>query len=205
MRLIWLFSLLLLGARLVEGADRATVVTNSVLVQNHGTLTWFAPAGWEYTPPQADILGTMPASFRLRAPDGQPSLMVTVFWDGFGPKKLNPSDAELADLLKKGAEVKFAPGSVEKEVRFTPLAGDRMRGNFVSFTDAKFADTDLRDIPPGEARNATIGMFRTGNLWGNFTLLSTAKEGEQFDQALAVVKSFSGTPVGKGPGPASPK
>ncbi len=205
MRLIVLSLLVLLGGRTAFGAATPSVTTNSVLVQNHGTLSWVVLAGWEYTPPRADPSGAMPATFRLRSPAGQPSLIVTVFWDGFGPKKFSPSDKEMADLVKKNAEEKYAPSSVEKEVHLTPLAGARMRGNFISFTDSQFADKEPKDIPAGEARNATIGMFRSGNLWGNFTMLTNAKEGEQFDQALAVVKSFSGIPVEKESGPASPK
>ncbi len=196
-RLIVLSLLVLLGGRTASGADSPSATTNSVLVQNQGTLSWVVPAGWEYTPPRADPAGTLPAFFRLRSAAGQPSLMVTVFWDGFGPKKLSPSAEELTDMLKQGAETKFVPTSVEKEVHPLPLAGDRMWGRYVSFTDLKFADMDVRDIPPTESRVATIGMFRTGNLWGNFTLFSNAKEGAQFDQALAVVKSFGGTPVKK--------
>lgn len=197
MRLFVLFLLVLLGGRSAFGADSPSATTNSVLVQNHGTLSWVVPAGWEYTPPRADPTGTIPAFFRLRSPAGQPSLMVTVCWDGFGPKKLSPSGEELVEMLKHGAEEKFVPTSVEKEVHPVALAGDRMWGTYVSFTDLKFADMDVKDIPTTESRHATIGMFRTGNLWGNFTLFSNAKDGAQFDQALAVVKSFVGTPIKK--------
>ena len=189
--LLWV----LLGFRPVQGADSVLVATNSLLVQNHGTLSWATPAGWKYTPPRADPAGISPAYFLLQGPDGHPSLLVTVLWDGIGPKKLSPTDGELADMVKKAAEEKFIPSSVEKELGLSPFAGGRAHGHYASFTDLKYAGKEAKDVPPTEFRVATIGAFRAGGLWGNFTLYTNAKDGPQLEQGLAVVKSFGGTPV----------
>jgi hypothetical protein len=172
-------------------------VTNSVSVQNHGTLFWAAPAGWDYIPPKADATGRSPAMFKLAAAGGQPSLLFTVCWDEFGPKKLSPTDAELAGMVQTVGAAQFAPDSVEKSVALINFAGDAVHGSYASFTDRKLAATAAKDVPKTEARVLTIGTFRAGHLWGKFMLFADGKDGGQFNEALAVVKSLRDAPDGK--------
>ena len=43
----------------------------------------------------------------------------------------------------------------------------------------------------------TVGMFRSGPLWGNFTLMTNDKDGDEFREAMALVKSFRGAAPAK--------
>ena len=128
--------------------------------------------------------------FRLRAPGGHPTLLFLVFWDDFGPRKLSPTDPQLAALVKSGGEQEYVADSVEKESHQLTFSNDHIHGSYASFTDIRFVGKEAKDVPAEESRVATVGTFRAGRLWGKFTLLTDAKDGPAFDPALAVVKSL---------------
>ena len=64
-----------------------------------------------------------------------------------------------------------------------------MSGTFARFTEAHW-------VPMLEAdyRNIATGMFRSGNLWGRFNLLTYDKDGPQFKRGLEILKSIRREP-----------
>ena len=157
----------------------------------HGTLLWSTPAGWEYTPPQIDVSGKSPMNLRLRGAGGRPTVLLTVFWDGFGTNKLKPTLDTLEATLRTSASNQFIPESLEKTVTVRRLETESVQARFVTFTDAALA---TKPVPADESRHATLGTFRTGQLWGNFMLMTNDTDGPEFRSALDVIKSLRATP-----------
>lgn len=157
----------------------------------HGTLLWSTPAGWEYTPPQIDVSGKSPMNLRLRGAGGRPTVLLTVFWDGFGTNKLKPTLDTLEATLRTSASNQFIPDSLEKTVAVRRLETESMQARFATFTDAALA---TNPVPAEESRHATLGTFRTGQLWGNFMLMTNDSDGPEFRSALDVIKSLRAAP-----------
>jgi len=168
-----------------------TVKPSALPVLGHGTLLWSHPSAWEYTPPRIDVSGRTPWVFRIRGAEGHPTLLVTLMWDGFGTNSMHPDLAELERHLKASASSQFLSSSVEKTVNLKPVENDALKARYVTFTDAALVG---KPVPEGESRNATLGTFRTGSLWGNFMLMTNDSDGPEFNAALQIIRSFRSVP-----------
>lgn len=168
-----------------------TVKPSALPVPGHGTLLWSHPAAWEYTPPRIDISGRTPWVFRIRGVEGRPTLLITLMWDGFGTNSMHPELAELERHLKASASSQFLSSSVEKTVNLKRIESDSLKARYVTFTDAGLV---AKPVPEGESRNATLGTFRTGSLWGNFMIMTNDSDGPEFNAALQVIQSFRSAP-----------
>ena len=162
-------------------------------IPGHGTLMWSSPAGWEYTPPLIDASGKSPMNLRLRAPDGRPTVLLTVFWDGFGTNKLKPTLDTLEASLRTSASNQFIPESIEKTVTIRRHDTESVQARFATFTDSALA-ASTKPVPPDESRHATLGTFRAGGLWGNFMLMTNDTDGPEFRAALDVIKTLGSAP-----------
>ena len=163
----------------------------SLPVIGHGALQWSRPAGWDYTPPRVDPSGKAPLSFRLQGPGARPTLLVTVMWDGFGTNALKPTLERLEAELKHVATNDFLGHSLEKTVTVRTIETPSLRARYATFTDAALSG---KPLPAGETRNATLGAFRTGVLWGRFMLMTNDADGEEFRAALHVIQSLRAAP-----------
>jgi len=178
----------LLGGMLnVQAAEPEAVgklENRQVAVADQGSLAFSAPTNWTFT--AAKMPGPkFPATFRLRPEDKSVALLVTVFWDGYGDHVL--SDAELQNVLKVSSERQYAPTSVEKKVEILKFTQPGVHGWYAQFTDASLVG---KNPPPGDFKVVTSGVFRAGNLWGNFTLLTNVKDDAGFKAGLKVLESF---------------
>ena len=167
--------------------------TGTLPIAGHGTLTWSTPAGWEYTPPLIDASGKSPLNLRLRAPSGRPTILLTVFWDGFGTNQLKPTLNTLEASLRTSASNQFIPESLEKTVTTRRLDMEFVQARFATFTDSILA-ASTKPIAAEESRHATLGTFRAGPLWGNFMLMTNDADGPEFRAALEVIKTLRATP-----------
>ena len=168
--------------------------TNSAAVHQHGTLSWTVPAAWTDTGADGTPPPTAPITLRFRAPGNRPTVLLAVFWDGIGAQQAKPGAELFPVLVKALAEKQYAAGSVEKTAKVETFKDDTVAVSYASFTDLKFTG---KEPPPDETRNITVGMFRCGHLWGNFTLLTNDKDGDEFKQAMAVVKSLRAETLAK--------
>lgn len=160
-------------------------------VFNHGVLLWSHPAGWEYTPPRIDVSGKTPMNFRLQGPKGRPTVLVTVFWDGFGTNNSKPNLEALEARMTDAASNQFLPGSIEKKVTVCKFDSTTIQFRYSTFTDSEWVG---KPVPELESRHATLGTFRTGTLWGNFMLMSNDTDGPEFRSGLEVLQSFHMAP-----------
>jgi hypothetical protein len=167
-----------------EPAPPPKVESRQIEVAGQGSLAYKAPDGWTYSAPKLPS-AKLPPTFKLSAPDGTGSLLVSVFWDDFGDHVL--TDAELQNILKTSATRQYVNTSVEKKLDVQKLTQPGMHGWYAQFTDADLAG---KEAPPGEFKVVTTGIFRTGNLWGNFTLLTNAKDDAVCKAGLKVIESF---------------
>ncbi len=181
------------AVRLFAGAP-LLLVTNSLAIHGHGTLTWAAPATWEHTPPPSAASSDAPVASRWRAPGNHPTVLVSIAWDGIAGNPGKPDGPILAVLVKAFAEKRYAAGSVEKTAKVETVTNGTTIISYASFTDPQFV---AKDPPPEETRHMTVGMFRSGPLWGNFTLMTNDKDGDEFREAMALVKSFRGAAPAK--------
>ncbi len=163
----------------------------SLPVIGHGSIQWSQPAGWNYTPPRIDPEGRTPLNFRLQGPGGHPTLLVTVMWDGIGTNALKPTLERLESELKQAATNDFIGRSLEKFVTVRTVETVSLRARYATFTDAALSG---KPLPPGETRNATLGTFRTGELWGRFMLMTNDADGDEFRSSLQVIQSLRATP-----------
>jgi hypothetical protein len=180
----------LLGMTLGVAAAEPTVApkteSRQVTVAEEGSLAYNAPGEWVYSAPKLPN-GKFPPTFKLSPKDQSASLLVTVFWDGFGNRATPMTDAELQNVLKVSSERQYVPTSVEKKLEILKFTQPGVHGWYAQFTDASLVG---KNPPPGDFKVVTSGIFRAGNLWGNFTLLTNAKDDAGFKTGLKVIESF---------------
>ncbi|HEY1172504.1 MAG TPA: hypothetical protein VGH19_14135 [Verrucomicrobiae bacterium] len=153
-------------------------------VGEHGVLGFDLPRGWNYRPYRTSPL--IPASFRLDAPDGSAAMIVSISWDGIGTGKEAPDEQLLERKLRNEAEKRIRT-SVEKTVEVKTVILDDGHVQYAQFTQAMWVNAE---VPKGNYRYSTDGVFRCGNLWGAITVYSQDKTGDSFRPALEVIKSF---------------
>lgn len=153
-------------------------------VREQGTLIFNLPAGWRYQTFRTSKL--VPMSFRLDAPDKSAAMRVSVSWDGIGIPPKAPTERELENDLRVigGQRIHH---SEEHNTNVKNLLIDGGYVKYAQFTDSMWVHAD---VPEGNYRYTTDGVFRCGNLWGSFVIFSQDKSGETFRPALAVVQSL---------------
>jgi len=167
-------------------AEQPEFTTNTLAVSELAVLRIQSPKDWSFETKGAGN-PTGPRTAALRSEDGGVSVQITMFRNGFSPNQFKPTDDKMAQMVKSAAESQFLASSMEKKVEVEKLKGAQVSGSFARFTDAKWAE---KKLPPGEFSNVAIGVLRCGDLWGNFTLLSSDKDGPHFKQGLAVLEAM---------------
>ncbi|HXT11731.1 MAG TPA: hypothetical protein VN873_09225 [Candidatus Angelobacter sp.] len=179
-----LLSMLTLG----RAAESTPLKTNPVSVGPHGNLEITAPDGWQLLHTNLNLPGK-PVSVELHAPGNTVEIRLNICWDGFPGPITNPTDADMALMVSNVVAAQYLPMSVEKKIDLEKLRGPGVTGFFVRLTDASWTPV-LKD----QYRNQGVGMFRAGNLWGDFDLLCNDKDGSQFNAGLKVMQSLRRKP-----------
>lgn len=162
--------------------DTPALTTNSITVDNKGTLQIAAPKDWRFE--QTNIPGGQPYA-ALHSPNNSIGLEISIYWDGFGKAESKPTEAQFEQIVSNTCVNGVLQDSVEKKVVLEKLQGPAVSGTFARFTDAHWAQPLKADYP-----NTATGMFRSGNLWGNFNLVTYDKDGPLFKQGLRVLQSM---------------
>lgn len=161
------------------------MATNAVVVKGQGTLEIVAPADWKFQ----QTLSKGKPYFALHSPGNTVAMEVTVYWDGIGGTNSKPTAADFALIVSNACVGSYEQASVEKRTVLETFKGPAVTGTFARFTDAHWVLMRKGDYP-----NVANGMFRTGNLWGKFNLLTYEKDGPGFKQGLQVLESMRRVP-----------
>lgn len=184
-----LLTLALTGAFLLARAgERGPLTTNAVVVGKHGTLQILTPPDWTLIRTNMQLRGN-PQSVEVHSITNNDTLRITIYWDGFNGQMANPTEANMQTIVSNVATRQYLPISVEKKFTLEKLHGKAVTGTFARFTDAGWVPM-LKD----EHRNLATGMFRCGNLWGNFDLLTDDKNGPEFQLGIKMVESMRRAP-----------
>jgi hypothetical protein len=182
-----LLALLMLGSAVctVPAADSA-LTTNSVRVDQKGTLQITAPADWTFA--QTNTPGA-PAYAVMYSPSNSIGINMWVYWDGFGKTNTLLTQADFEQIVSNACARSYEPVSVERKTVLEKLQGPAVTGTFARFTEAKWVPMLKDDYP-----NIASGMFRSGNLWGRFNLVTYDKDGPLFKEGLKVLESIRHEP-----------
>jgi hypothetical protein len=188
MRQLLLLAVFISALPLARAAETASLTTNTVVVGEQGTLEISSPKDWTFIQTNLNYSGK-PISVELHSPGNTAVIRLTIFWDGFRGPNVKPTEADMEKTVSTVAPRRYLPISVEKTFTLEKLQGPAVTGPFVRFTDAGWT-------PPltDEFQNVATGMFRSGNLWGNFDLYTNEKDGPNFKQGLQVLKSLRRKP-----------
>jgi hypothetical protein len=173
---------------LARAAETEALATNDIVVGNHGTLEIPCPKDWTFINTNLNLPGK-PLTAELHSASNTMVIRLTVFWDGFGGKNVKPTEADMEKSINTLATLEYLPVSAEKTITLEELHGPAVAGSFARFTDTRWAPV-LTDA----YRNVATGMFRTGNLWGNFDLLTNDKDGPFFKEGLKTLESIRRKP-----------
>jgi hypothetical protein len=186
MRQLLLLAALMTALPLARAAENEPLATNTIVVSDQGTLEILTPKNWTLIRTNLNLPGV---SAELHSAGNTTVIRLTIFWDGFGGKDLKPTETEMEKSINKGATIQYLPNSVEKTVTLEKLQGPSVIGSFARFTDSHW-----NAMLVGAYRNVATGMFRSGNLWGDFDLLTNDKDGPNFNQGLKVMESIRRKP-----------
>ena len=95
----------------------------------------------------------------------------------------------MSNIVSNSVASQYLPIAVEKTFDLEKLRGPAVTGIYARVTDTNWSPV-LKDNYP----NICEGMFRTGNLWGNFNLLTHDKDGLEFKAGLRVLESLRKKP-----------
>ena len=184
-----LFAIAMMSAfSMAQAAENEAPTTNTVVVGEHGTLEILAPKDWTLIHTNLHLRGN-PESVELHSAGNTVTIRMTIYWDGFSGQIAKPTEADFDKIVSNVAVRQYMPISVEGKFTLEKLHGEAVTGSFARFTDAGWVPM-LKD----EYHNLTTGMFRCGNLWGNFDLLANDKDGPEFQQGLKVMESLRRKP-----------
>jgi len=169
-------------------ADNQIFKTNSFTVGKQGTLEILTPTDWTFVQTNLYLLGN-PPSVELHSPGNATEIRISAYWDGFSGKISNPTAADFENIVSNVCVLKYVPASVEKNVVLEKLQGPAVSGTFARFTDATWVPMLNNDH-----RVVVTGMFRSGNIWGNFDMVTGDKNGPMFKQGLQVLESIRRKP-----------
>ncbi|HWD92983.1 MAG TPA: hypothetical protein VG938_11625 [Verrucomicrobiae bacterium] len=188
MRQLLLLAAMMSVFPLARAAAGETLATNTIPVDNHGTLEISCPTDWSLIRTNLNLPGK-PVSVELHSLSNTVIVRLTIFWNGFGNEKVKPTEDDMEQSVSNLASRRYLPLSVEKTFTLEKLQGPAVTGPFIRFTDAGWTP-----VMTDEYQNVATGMFRSGNLWGNFDVLTNDKDGPNFKQGLKVVESIRGKP-----------
>jgi hypothetical protein len=185
-----LFILALLGSLgLARAADSAATKTNSVALGAPGTLQIVAPADWTLVHTNLN-LPDRAVTVELHSASNSIVIRFYIRWDGFPGMPAKPTEPEMGKIVSNTIVYQYLTNSVEKKFDLEKLRGPGVIGTFARITDAKWTPVAKGDTYP----NLTEGMFRCGNIWGNFNVLTFGKDGPLFKEALKALESMRRAP-----------
>lgn len=162
--------------------------TNDLRLAKTGTLQALTPPDWT-----AKFVGLnqpdQEPMFDLRAPSNSLVIRLYVRWDGFGGKSIRPDEAQMSTIVSNTVATRYTSTAVEKTFTLEKLRGPAVTGIYARVTDSKW-EPMLKDSFP----NTCEGMFRCGNIWGNFNLMTFDKDGPGFKAGLQVLESLRKKP-----------
>lgn len=169
-------------------ANGEALTTNTVAVHDQDALEISLPANWSLMHTNMHLKGN-PPSIELHSPSNTVAIRLTIYWDGFGGTTNNLTATDMDKIVSNVVVRQYLPIAVEKTFEMEQLKGPGVTGTYARFTDAGWTP-----VVKDEYHNLTTGMFRCGNLWGNFDLLTNEKDGPLFQQGLKVMKSLRRQP-----------
>jgi hypothetical protein len=185
----WMFIVALLAAPgFARAADVASLKTNSMPLGRPGTLEILTPPDWTLVQTNLNTRDFGPI-FDLHAPKDAITIRIYTSWDGFQGKHLSPTPAEMGTIVSNIVTSQYLPVAKEKSFDLEKLKGPAVNGVFARVTDSKWTLLEKNTYP-----NIATGMFRSGNLWGNFDLLTSDKDGVQFKAGMKVLESLRRKP-----------
>ena len=184
-----LFILALMGTfSFARAAETPAVKTNSVTIGMPGTLEIVTPPDWTLSYTNLN-LADRPVTFELHSASNSTVVRFYVRWDGFTGVPRNPTEADMGKIVSNNIVAQYLPVAVEKTFALEKFHGPAVTGMFGRITDATWSPV-VKDTYP----NLVEGMFRCGNLWGNFNILTFGKNGPSFKEALQTLESMRRNP-----------
>jgi hypothetical protein len=171
-----------------RAAETPALKTNSVALGGPGTLQILAPTNWTFSPTNLNLPDN-PVTVEMHAPNNALIIRFYIRWDGFGGKPFKPAEAEMGKIVSNNIVLQYLPTAVEKTFDLEKLHGPSVTGVFARITDANWTPLEKNSYP-----NLTEGMFRCGNIWGNFNVVTFDKNGPLFKDALKVLESMHRKP-----------
>jgi len=184
-----LFLLALMGTLgFARAAETPAVKTNNVTIGMPGTLEIVTPPDWTLSYTNLN-LADRPVTFELHSASNTVVIRFYVRWDGFTGVARNPTEADMGKIVSNNIVTQYLPVAVEKHFALEKFHGPTAAGIFGRITDSTWSPV-VKDTYP----NLVEGMFRCGNLWGNFNILTFGKNGASFKEALKVLESMRRKP-----------
>lgn len=169
-----------LTAAVLLAAGAALAEERSVTVLQGRKISVAVPKGWTFGESRDPKTG-IPV-LRWLGPSGDVRLDVSFYPDANGWVSTREGmDAEMAKVFAF-----YRDGAVEKEKKAVDLKPATGIGAFMSFTDKSLVG---KTLPAGEHRMSTTGIRSWSGAYLVFTLLSNAREGAEYRQALEIVRS----------------
>lgn len=162
--------------------------TNSLPLGKAGVLQFLTPPDWT-----SKYIGMNEPDhepmFDLFAPSNSLTIRLYVRWDGLAGKFGHPSEAEMTAIVSNNIVTQYLPLAVEKTFDLEKLHGPAVTGVYARLTDSKW-----NPMVKDNYQYICEGMFRSGNIWGNFNLLTYDKNGSGFKAGMKVLESLRRAP-----------
>ncbi len=168
-----------------RAADTKPLATNTVILGKPGTLEILTPSDWTLTKTNLVLPDNVPV-FELHSPSDAMVIRLFVRWDDFGGRSIKPTESQMGQIVSNNIAFQYLTNSVEKKIDLEKLRGPAVTGIFARITDAHWTPAVKEQTYP----NLAEGMFRCGNIWGNFNLLTHDKDGLEFKAGLKVLESM---------------
>jgi hypothetical protein len=184
-----LFIAALLGVLGFTQATQAQLLkTNSMRLGPAGTLEAFTPPDWTLVQTNLGMPNFGPI-FELHGPRDSITIRLYTCWDGFNGKSIKPNEADMGTIVSNIVATQYLPVAKEKTFDLEKLKGPGVNGVYARVTDSKWTILEKNSYP-----NIADGMFRCGNIWGNFDLLTPDKDGPLFKSGLRVMETLRRKP-----------
>jgi len=188
MRQLLLIFALACAVTVTRAADNGRMTTNSIDLGKPGTLQVLLPHDWTLVHTNLGLPNN-PPTVEFHAPTSTTVIRLSIYWDGFAGTNSSPGEADMLQIVSNVVTRQYLPISVEKTFEPEKFHGPGVSGVFARITDAGWTPVVKDEYP-----NLATGMFRAGNIWGNFDLLCFDRDGPQFKAGLAVMQSLRRKP-----------